>query len=183
MAMRNTWAANVTITRTAFLIGLTAILTSCDPVSAGGGANMAASTKHNWKDLWRGSGPPRSPNGAPPGLTVVHSKTAWTRIITPYHPSQPDVANPKVDWSNEVLLSIQAVIDNPDSLVEIQSFTSDGKTVTIAATLRPDPTKQVSQEVEVRPWLLASTPAAAIRAAAVIKFTLNGSEHPVFQEK
>lgn len=174
--------AKVEIGRMVLLVGLAAMVFSCGPAAVGG-QKMAAVTHYQWKDLWRGSGPPRSPTGAPPGLTIVHSKAAWTRVITPYYRSDDNLNNPKVDWGNELILSVQADIDNPDSLVHLESISSDGKTMTIAAVLRLDPDNPISREVEVRPWLVASVPAAAFAGNPIVKFSVDGRDLPVVHEK
>ena len=181
MAMNVVRVANVEIGRMVLVAGLAAMVFSCDRAAVGG--QKMAANQYQWKDLWRGTGPPRSPTGAPSGLTIVHSKAAWTRVITPYYRSDDNLNNPKVDWAKELILSIQADIDNPDSLVHLQSISSDGKTMTIAAVVRLDPDNPVSREVEVRPWLVASAPAAAFAGNPTVKFSIDGRDMPVFHEK
>lgn len=180
--MRIIRAARITLVRATVLTGLAAVIISCDPAKAGG-PKMAAATTYQWKDLWRGSGPPKSPTGTPPGLTIVHSKEAWTRIMTAFGPLGEKRVNLEVDWGKDLILFVQANEDNPDTKVHLKSISSDGKTVTISAVLRNEPDAGISYEVMVRPWVIASVPAAAFAGNPVVKFSIDGRDLPVVHEK
>jgi len=163
-------------------IGLAATVISCDPAAVGG-QKMTTTSNYEWKDLWRGSGPPKSPTGAPPGLTIVQTKEAWTRAMTAFGAAGEKHLDLKVDWEKEAVLFVQGPEDNPDSKVYLTSISGDGKTTTIVAELRYQPDTGISSEVVVRPWLIASAPAAAFAGNPSVKFTINSRDYPVAYEK
>ena len=182
MALNIVPTATVSVSRLVLILGVMAMGCSCDSV-AEGGQKMAATNTYQWKDLWRGSGPPKSPTGAPPGLTVVQSRAAWARIITAFGPPNDRHVDLPVDWEKECILFVQGPEDNPDTKVYLKSMSSDGKTITIAAELRDEPDAGISYEVVVRPWVIASAPAAPFSRETAVHFSIDGRAYPVAVEK
>jgi hypothetical protein len=164
------------------VVGLAATVSSFDPVAAGG-QKLAATNSYQAKDLWRGMGPPKSPTGAPPGLTIAQTKAAWSGVMTAFGATGEKHVDLKVDWDNECVLFIQGPPDNPDTKVYLKSISSDGKTTTVAAELRYEPNTGISSEVVVRPWLIASVPAAAFAGNRPVKFSIDNRDYPVDYEK
>jgi hypothetical protein len=148
-----------------------------------GGRKVATVTNYQWKDLWRGPGPAGSPTGSPPGLTIVHSKAAWTRLITAYGPPYDANANLSVDWEKDVVLFVQASEDDPATEVHLTSISGNGERVTVTAVLRAGPAGQPSLGVEARPLLIASAPAAAFADKKPVRFIVDGHELPVQHER
>ena len=144
---------------------------------------METATSYQWKDLWRGAGPATSPTGAPPGLTVAHTRKAWTRVIGAFGPPYDAHAELPVTWADEVILFVEGSEATPDAEVHLTSVRRSDGAVTIAATLRAGPAGQPSLGAEVRPWLIASAPAAALAGATKVELTLDGRALPVTQAR
>jgi hypothetical protein len=148
-----------------------------------GGENMPATTNFPWKELWRGHGPAWSPTGAPPGLTIVHSQAAWTRVIKPFGPPLDAHVDLPVDWDKDVILFVQSHEDNLGTEVHLMSLSRTGDRVSIGAALQVGPQGPSTLGVEQRPWIIASAPAAAFAGDPQVSFTIDGRELPVTHER
>lgn len=140
---------------------------------------MATPANYQWKDLWRGPGPAWSPSGAPPGLTIVHSKAAWIRLITAFGPPYEEHKDLPVDWDKNLILFVQANEDHVDTEVHLKSLSRAKGAVAIAAELRRPSGATPTFGVEVRPWIIASAPSAAFAENPKVRFTIDGRELPV----
>lgn len=163
------------------LAGILILAAGAVTVRAGG--HKMTATSYQWKVLWQGHGPAGSPTGAPPGLTVVHSKAAWTRFITSYGPPYDAQTHLPVNWEKDVLLSVQTDEDNLGTEVLLKSVSRTGNVLAIAAVRRVGAEGPSTLGVEARPWILASVPAAALTGNPQIRFTLDDREAPVAHER
>jgi hypothetical protein len=164
------------------LLGLLSLGAACPARETGGKKMEATTTSHPWKDLWRGAGPPGSPTGAPPGLTIAYTREAWTRVITAFGPPLDAHAALPVSWGDQVILFVQGNEASPSTEAHIVSVSRAGGVVAVAATLRAGPADQPSLGAEVRPSVIASLPATVL-AGAEVRFTLDGRALPVTHER
>jgi hypothetical protein len=84
-----------------------------------------------------------------------------------------------VNWDKDVILFVQANDAHPDTEVHLKSLSRDGGTATVTAEMRSGPPGTTTLGVVVRPWVIASAPAAAFAEDAKVRFTIDGRETPV----